>query len=71
MGLVDRIGEQLSTIITELLPVNRDLAATVTELKAVWQHPGLSKAMVRDMQEFSGLFGRETVYVSFTRRRDD
>jgi hypothetical protein len=70
-ALIERISEQLSNIIAELLPVDQELGAAVTELKSVWQDPQISAAKVRDMRQFSSLFGRETMYVSFTRRRDE
>lgn len=67
---VNDIGAQLSAVLAGLEPVDRDVHAAVAELKSVWQHPQLSPDMVRDMRTFSPLFGRETVYISFTRRHD-
>jgi hypothetical protein len=69
-ALIDRITHQLSSIIPELVQISPELGAAVAELKSVWQHPQMDAAMVRDMRTFGSLFGRETVYVSFTRSRD-
>jgi len=69
-ALIEPIREQLSNIADELVQLDQELGVAVAELKLVWQHPRMDAAMVRDMPAFAPLFGRETVYVSFTRLRD-
>jgi hypothetical protein len=65
-----RIAELLRDIAAALGAIDRDIAAAVQEACAVWSKPAMSAEDVRDMKEFSGLFGRETVYISFTRPRE-
>lgn len=68
--LIEQIGEQLAQIGSELSQIDQELGSAVSELQSVWQHPEMNATIVRDMTTFASLFGRETVYVSFTRRRD-
>lgn len=68
-AFIDDIGAQLRALADELGGIDRDLGAAVAELKSVWEAPALDAAMVREMRVFASLFGRETVYVSFTRAR--
>jgi 2-polyprenyl-3-methyl-5-hydroxy-6-metoxy-1,4-benzoquinol methylase len=69
LAFVEEIGGYLSALARELGQIDQDMAAAVAELKSVWDHPAMDAAMVRDMRLFSSLFGRETVYVSYTRSR--
>jgi len=64
----DQIGDLLHDINTGLAEIDSGLAEAINELLSVWSRPELEPATVRDMQAFGALFGRETVYVSFTRR---
>jgi 2-polyprenyl-3-methyl-5-hydroxy-6-metoxy-1,4-benzoquinol methylase len=68
-ALVERVDEQLSVVCTEFAQISEGLGAAVDELRSVWQYKRMDASMVRDMRDFATLFGRETVYVSFTRRR--
>lgn len=64
------IGDQVSKIASELRRIDPQLAEAVLELLAVWGLPDrdLSAERVRMMKDFSALFGRETVYLSMTKR---
>ncbi|MCQ8782821.1 class I SAM-dependent methyltransferase [Mangrovibrevibacter kandeliae] len=62
------IGDDLARIAALLSEIDAALAAAVTELEAVWRMPEPSAEAVRDMAAFGPLFGRETVYLSLTRR---
>jgi SAM-dependent methyltransferase len=66
---IAQIGSHLSDVTDQLAQIDRNLGSAVAELKSVWEHPLMDAPMVRDMTTFSSLFGRETVYVSFTRLR--
>lgn len=65
--LDDAIGRDLDIIAKELASVDPELGVAVDEVRQVWQRSVLTSDMVRDMKSFGALFGRETVYVSFTR----
>lgn len=67
--LNNEIGELLSRIRTGVAEIDSEVVPALDELKAVWSHPALDGDMIRNMQSFAALFGRETVYVSFTRPR--
>ncbi len=69
LPFIEEISEHLSVLAGELGKIDKDTAATVAELKSVWDHPAMDATIVRDMRLFASLFGRETVYVSFTRAR--
>lgn len=69
--LIERISELLRKISVELAQIDERLGVAFDELNSVWQHPKMDAKMVRDMRTFSTLFGRETVYVSFTRLRNE
>jgi hypothetical protein len=58
----------LEAIGRSLKPIDADLAGAVAELADVWRRPVLGHETVRSMRSFGPLFGRETVYVSFTRQ---
>ncbi|MDO8875010.1 MAG: methyltransferase domain-containing protein [Pseudolabrys sp.] len=63
------ITATLSDIAAAMKLVDSDIAAAVEEAIAVWAEPQLRPEQVRDMTKFAALFGRETVYISFTRPR--
>jgi Methyltransferase domain len=63
------IGELLSKISTSIAEIDSDIVLALDELKAVWSHPSPDGEMIKNMRAFGALFGRETVYVSFTRPR--
>ena len=65
------IGSLLNDISAHLLAVDGELARAVNEVAALWAEQPLMPDKVRDMKYFGPLFGRETVYVSFTRPRTD
>jgi len=67
--LIENIGRLLPSISAEFVKISPELGAAIEELKVVWQHRRIDASMVRDMRAFGALFGRETVYASFTRRR--
>lgn len=67
--LTDRISLQVGEIARLLANADQELAAAIQELGAVWALPAPSIADVGGMKLFSGVFGRESVYVSFTRPR--
>jgi len=67
--LTDCIGTSLRRIAVELEAIDGTLAQAVVELGSIWSARQLDPAKIRDMKFFGPLFGRETVYVSFTRRR--
>ena len=67
--LSERIGRQIGEIARHLTAVDNELAAAVQELGEIWALPAPAIADVRNMKLFSGVFGRESVYVSFTRPR--
>ena len=64
------IADQLSVIGSSLAEVDPQLGRTVAEVRSIWLQPQLDAAILRDMHEFKVLFGRETVYLSLTRARD-
>jgi 2-polyprenyl-3-methyl-5-hydroxy-6-metoxy-1,4-benzoquinol methylase len=57
---------QLSSDVDRLVP---ELSGPLDELRTVWAQAELRPEDVRDMKQFGQLFGRETVYISFTRPR--
>lgn len=65
----EEIGATLNKISTELIEVDGNIARAVTEVAERWAEHPLRPERVRDMSYFGPLFGRETVYVSFTRPR--
>lgn len=64
--LTSEIGRLIASIEQELLSVDATTAAAVGELGEVWIDPNFDPRMIRDMKQFCFLFGRETVYASFT-----
>ncbi len=68
-------GAPIATLLEELAPrlaeIDPELRAAVAEFAALWRAPAPSLDAVRDMRHFSGLFGRETIYLSLTRRQPD
>ena len=69
-ALIGPIGARLGEIVAAMAEIGGDTARAIAELKSVWEHPRLDAALVRDMPAFGSLFGRETIYVSFTRPRE-
>jgi hypothetical protein len=67
--LTDRIGQQIGEIARLLATADHELAAAIHELGAIWALAAPAVADVKDMTLFSGVFGRESVYASFTRPR--
>jgi SAM-dependent methyltransferase len=67
--LTDRIGRQVEEIARLLATADHELGAAIHELGAIWTKATPTIADVNGMKLFSGVFGRETVYVSFTRPR--
>lgn len=61
------ISKTLMRIEQGLKSIDLRLSEAVGELAVVWRSPAPTAAQVRDMPAFSGLFGRETVYLSLTR----
>ena len=60
------ILDRLSSEVERLVP---ELSGPLDEVRTVWSHAELLPEEVRDMKQFGPLFGRETVYISFTRPR--
>lgn len=63
------IGKLLETITSELAKLDPELSSCVQELTAAWNEPVVTSAAIRGMRRFNALFGRETIYLSFTRLR--
>jgi hypothetical protein len=63
------VTHKLERLRGELSPVAATLVEPIAELLSVWNRPSLALGDIRDMRCFNSLFGRETVYVSFTRSR--
>ena len=63
----EMIGNLLGSISGNLENVDDGLSEAVRELETLWEQSELSLDAVRNVKFFGGLFGRETVYVSFTR----
>ena len=68
---IERVSEQLANVMAEFVQISAELGVAVDELKSVWQHPRMDASMVQDMRAFGALFGRETIYASFARVRDE
>lgn len=66
---VKRVADQLSVVRTEFAQISEELSVAIDELRSLWQHPRIDTSVVRHMRDFGALFGRETIYISFTRRR--
>jgi hypothetical protein len=58
------IGRAIRRLGGELGAIDAELGIAFAELCDVWDNPDLDAAAVASMQHFSGLFGRETAYVS-------
>lgn len=69
--LTNRIGRQIGEIARLLATADHELAAAIYELGAIWALPAPAIADVNGMKLFNGVFGRESVYVSFTRPRSE
>ncbi|MGB7120125.1 MAG: methyltransferase domain-containing protein [Bradyrhizobium sp.] len=69
--LTNRIGRQIGEIARLLATADHELAAAIHELGAIWALPAPAIADVNGMKLFNGVFGRESVYVSFTRPRSE
>lgn len=63
------ISAALSEVAAAMSRIDGDIAAAVEEARTVWGEPHLRPEQVRDVTKFAALFGRETVYISFTRPR--
>jgi len=61
------IGGHLEEIAAHLAALDGRLGTAVTELIDVWTAPSVTVPMIRKMDHFGALFGRETVYLSMTR----
>jgi SAM-dependent methyltransferase len=60
----DLIGQAIRRLGAELGAINRELGMAFEELCATWDNPALDADAIAAMRHFSGLFGRETLYVS-------
>jgi hypothetical protein len=63
----EMIGGLLASILVNLGNVDKSLSEAVREVEVLWKQSALSLDAVRNLKLFGGLFGRETIYVSFTR----
>ena len=66
-AISEEIGASLSKIGDSLGDFDPGLVDAIEELSAVWSKDTLTASSVREMTSFASLFGRETIYVSFTR----
>lgn len=57
----------LETVVDLLVVAAPDLEAALREVQALWESPTVTADEVGAMTHFSALFGRETVYASFTK----
>ena len=48
--------------------IDGELGSSIGELLAVWAAPTVTLPTVQNMSNFGALFGRETIYLSLTRR---
>ncbi len=62
------LGEFIIAVGRNMARFDPSYEETFIELAAVWAQPDLLPSDVAGMKKFASLFGRETVYVSFTRR---
>jgi SAM-dependent methyltransferase len=60
----ETVGRTIRRLSRELGAIDAELGAAFEELCDVWDNPDLDAARVSEMKHFSGLFGRETAYVS-------
>lgn len=67
--LTRQIGNRIEEISRLLAAADGDLADAVRELGAIWTLPAPTVTDVKNMKLFNGVFGRESVYISFTRPR--
>lgn len=58
----------IRSLADELREVDNSLGKAMDEAAAVWGQDSTVPEDVRDLAEFGGLFGRETIYVAFTRK---
>lgn len=65
----DRITELLGMLGEELGRIDLGWRRAVVEARDAWAEQVFDPARIKDMQYFSELFGRETVYLSSTRTR--
>jgi hypothetical protein len=68
--LTDRINRKIEDIATLLATADQELAAAIHELGTIWALVAPTIADVKGMKLFNRVFGRESVYVSLTRRSD-
>lgn len=69
-GAVHRgVSQALFAVERAFGEIDAGLALTVAEMRTVWDRPQLEPSQIRDMENFAGLFGRETLYVSWTAPR--
>ena len=64
-----RITEALDILAVELGNIDPEFRRAIKEARDVWVEPVLDPERVKGMEHFGGLFGRETVYLSSTRKR--
>jgi hypothetical protein len=58
------IGQAIRGLGHELGAIDAELGVAFDELCDVWDRPVIDAGSVAEMKHFSGLFGRETAYVS-------
>jgi SAM-dependent methyltransferase len=62
------ISRLLAELSPQLAEIDGELMQAMSELTAVWNAPVVTSSTVSNMKAFGALFGRETVYLSLTRR---
>jgi hypothetical protein len=66
-----RLGALLAELTPQLGEIDGTLADATGEFADLWRAKAPAASDVRDMRHFSSLFGRETIYLSLTRRHAD
>ena len=61
------IAARLDALAVMTGEIDPGLGEAVAETADVWRQPAIGTDAIHGMRKFAGLFGRETVYVSFTR----
>src|SRR5262249_46317373 len=64
------IGRLLGALSGELAEIDHELRGAASELLDAWNAPEVTIPMIAKMRSFRTLFGRETVYLSLTRRTE-
>ena len=64
------IGRLLRALSGEFAEIDDELGGAVSELLDLWNAPEVTIPMIAKMRTFRTLFGRETVYLSLTRRTE-